>query len=186
MSPGRGISRREFVTVSGLAGVGIVLPGQEYFPRPLQLILAKSDPIARQFGKYTAYQLSWDEFIGTGEPDTEENEFRHRGYEPNPLAAAKYHPETNDLHDRSWRRIDDDHPRWQWHVHTWEDAEQIEVFSHYEYRPDPWLVGDESHSEMIQRLEDHYNPKKDDSYPDDKANYHLGAACPRIRAYVKR
>lgn len=147
-------------------------------------LLLKSDPIARRYGKYTAYQLHIDEFIGKVEHDSSALDLRPFDYEYNPMSAAKYHPDTEELDDHSWRRIDPDNPRWQWHVHTWEDASQAEIFSHYEYRPDLVLIGDESISDMNQRLRDHYRPKWDTSHDADEANYFLGVACPRLRAFV--
>jgi len=40
----------------------------------------------------------------------------------------------------------------------------MEVFSHYEFRPDPTTVGDEDVVEMKQRLKTHYRPEWGDEY----------------------
>ena len=177
-------SRREFVAAFGLAGAyAAAIHVPQLWPRR-QEILARIDPIARYFGGYSAYQLNEAEYIGTATRGLDSIDLDQYGYDRNPLAAAKYHPESAELDDGTWRRIDKKDHRWQWHVHVWENDEQTEIFSHYEYRPDPWLLGNESASDMQQRLRDHYNPRWDIIHGVDDANYFLGAACQGIRNLV--
>lgn len=178
------ISRRGYLSVFSAIGVGAIL-GKLDLSDHRSVLLPRLDGLANDHGKYTAYQLRDEEFVGRVTPHDGEFDLKARSYVPNPLAAAKYHPETEAVDDGSWRRIDEDHPRWQWHVHIWErETGDIELFSHYEYRPDPRLIGDESVSDMTQRLRDHYNPNWDIHHDDEDANYFLGVACPRIRQLV--
>lgn len=168
-----------------IAGTGAALGASNRIRAVRRSLLASLDPIASRYGTYTAYQLEREEFVGTVTLDRWEAALRDAGYGVNPLAAAKYHPDTSDPDDGSWRRVDEDNPRWQWHIHAWiGDAGRVELFSHYEYRPDPWLLSGESPTDMSQRLRDHYHPKWDTEYDADDANYFLGDACPRLRDLV--
>lgn len=185
MSRDGGITRRDCLVVLGIAGPGVLLTDTDWVPNYRQRLLALADPIARRFGKYTAYRLSAAEYVGTIEYSGPTVDLGAVDYQPNPIAAAKFHPETGDIDDSSWRRVDEANPRWQWHVHAWEDGERAELFSHYEYRPDPWPIADETREDMTQRLEDHYRPNKTDSYPDDEAVYFRGKACDRIEERVQ-
>lgn len=185
MSPDREISRRDLLAALGLAGASAVVVDPNRFSGLRQRLLSTSDPVARRLGTYTAYRLDRAEFVGTLQRDRGTFDLRDLGYEHNPLSAAKYHPETDELDDSSWRRVDPDDPRWQWHVHLWENDVEVEAFSHYEYRPDPRLLSGESPSDMTQRLRDHYNPKWDTDYDADEANYFLGDACGELRAVVE-
>ncbi len=184
MSSDREVSRRGLLAALGLTGASVVVVDPNRVPGLRQRLLSGLDPVARRLGTYTAYRLDDAEFVGTVRHEEESFDLRDLGYSHNPLSAAKYHPETNELDDSSWRRVDPDNPRWQWHVHTWEDDTEVEAFSHYEYRPDPRLLSDESPSDMTQRLRDHYDPKWDIYYGPDEANYFLGDACPELRTAV--
>lgn len=178
------ISRRRVLAAVGVIGAGSFVQQVRPERRSRQEILAVVDPIARIFGKYTAYRLASEEFVGTASAENGEAELVESGYEANPLSAAKYHPETGAVDDRSLRRVDPDNPRWQWHVHLWTEDDATEVFSHYEYRPDFSPIGDESFAEMAQRVRVHYNPKWDMYHDDDEATYFLGRACHRVEETV--
>lgn len=153
--------------------------------------LARLDPLARTAGFYTAYQLSDAEFVGTvpyAIPGPLWWFPEKGGYEAPttvagvPLSAAKYHPETGELHTKTYRKVDPDNPRAQWHVHLWEsfgesiEEAHYEVFSHYELRPDPWPVADETWRECIQRLREHYRPGE---------SYVEGYACEAVTELVR-
>lgn len=124
------------------------------------------DRYAQQFGQYTAYRLSETEFIGTvpySLPGPEWYLTEKAGYEYCGLSALKYHwndPGRTD--DGSFRKVDPENPRYQYHVHLFlvgDDPTQAEyhVASHYEMRPDLSSVEDESLSEMVSRLQTHYD-----------------------------
>ena len=183
MTSDRGTTRRELLGTTAV-GVGVLLGLPQFSAR--QRLLAATDRIANQFGWYTAYRLSSQEYIGVtqGAPaslldDTE--------YEPQPIAAVKYHPDTGDIDDGSWRLVDPEHPRWQWHVHLWEvGSSRTEIYSHYEFRPDPYPIAGESIATMRQRLHDHYHPKWDDRHPPDEATYFLGNASDSLLEALRR
>jgi len=128
----------------------------------------KLNPIARRFGFYTAYVLDTREFVG--KLPNAPVWWQTHGYESNPsiagipLSAAKIHPETNETHDISVRKVDPETPRKQWHVHGWVFEDRIEIASHYEFRPDPVLIGDEYPTDMIERLRTHYRPEYGSEY----------------------
>lgn len=175
-----GVSRREFLSVLGATAFSGVSLWSSDGPGIRQYLLSKTDPLARRFGAYTAYQLHPEEFVGRMPHDRPSFELWEQGYEPNPLSAAKYHPATRAIDDSSWRRVDEENHRWQWHVHVWAADDEVELFSHYEYRPDPRLLDGESRGDMHQRLRDHLYPNWDINHDSDEANYFLGKACPRI------
>ena len=178
-------SRRTFLTALGLTGAYLeTINPPTTWPRR-QEVLSRVDPVARYFGGYTAYQLNRAEYVGTIASKFDSFDLDHYGYDHNLLSAAKYHPVTAELDDGTWRRIDEENTRWQWHIHIWDRDEGTELFSHYEYRPDPWILDDESASDMRQRLWDHYNPRWDIIHGADEANYFLGAACPKVRALIQ-
>lgn len=133
---------------------------------------AELDSFTRPFGIYLAYQLDHSEYVGRGWFPaglhdlyvylTESNE-----YEPTHFEAAKYHPDTGDLHELSLRRIDACNPRWQWHIHCWSLPDRtgsFELYSHYELRPDPFPIDKESITTMINRLQEHYRPTYGETY----------------------
>lgn len=131
---------------------------------------AAVNPLARRLGLYTAYPLGTPEHIGTVEQSMDEARsfLDHCGYEPQWLSAAKRHPRTDQLHDLSYRRVPNQHPseatgtrlarefepqECQYHTHWFHDLEGIEVFSHYELRPDFWRP-----TLSLIRLRKHYRP----------------------------
>ena len=149
-------------------------------------LLVKFDPYARKVGYYTAYTLSKDEFIGTTPYTTPGIHWYlpDSGYaQLSLLEAAKFHPETGAVHDFSYRKVDPESPRWQWHIHGWLNKGEspketyYELFSHYEYRPDFRLIGDESVSEAIERLRTHYRPNHGEEYL-------RGVACDDVKELV--
>lgn len=132
---------------------------------------AALDPLARRYGQYTAYTIPSEEFIGHA-PDERipaiRAWLRREGYGPQFLSAAKRHPETGELHELSYRRVPDEHPpaaynsplveqfgarQCQLHVHAFAVPGGVDVFSHYEVRPDPFTPDVNLH-----RLQTHYNP----------------------------
>ena len=146
-------------------------------------LLVRLDPYLRKVNLYSAYTLSEDEFIGNAKTVTDDYyivyELKERGYEElSLLEAAKKHPETGEVHHDSFRRVDPESPRWQWHIHLWgTDGAYAEVYSHYELRPDFRLIGDESVSEAIERLRTHYRPNHGEEYL-------RGVACDDVKALV--
>lgn len=186
MSPGdRGVSRRKLLAGAGLLGYGVLTSYADVPIRSRQRLLAMIDPAARVVGGYTAYTLDWKEYVGTVGLVDPVAGLESRGYESNPLSAAKYHPKTGDLDDESLRRVDPEAPRWQWHVHLWDGDERAQLFSHYEYRPDLRRIGDEGITDVRQRIREHYDAKWDSRYPPGEANYFLGTACERVQAFVE-
>lgn len=134
------------------------------------------DPLARLFGYYTAYSLSSPEYVGTLKqsiPETH-NYLKHNAYQPQRLSAAKRHPDHGRLHDLSLRYIPSTHPdgalgtplaqefdpeECQFHVHIFRTAEGVDVFSHYESRPDLMRP-----NISRKRLRTHYRPTWDETY----------------------
>lgn len=129
------------------------------------------DPLVRRFGGYTAYQLDQDEFIGTVSSINEDAygylkyAFKYElGYEEPPrffgvsLEAAKLHPKTKDVHTYSYRKVDSENKRKQFHIHVWERGAYSEIYSHHEFRPDVRILKGETLGEAIERLQTHYRP----------------------------
>ena len=147
---------------------------------------AKLDPLARKLGFYTAYELDEREYIGRIDKRLSyvTGYLEQRGYETSPtlfgisLEAAKYHPETGDVHDASYRKVDSDNPHKQYHIHLWQGDGDTEIYSHYEYRPDVALVADELPSDAYDRLMTHYRP----SYADGE--YKMGVACDVVKERI--
>ena len=130
----------------------------------MRRIIGRFDPLARRFGYYTAYTLSEDEHIATVDSFTPED----YGYSRSRLAALKHHWETNTVDTGSFRKVDLDNPRWQWHIHTFSNGD---IASHYELRPDLRPIN-ETLGEMKDRLERHYRPNDDE--------YIAGDTCPEL------
>lgn len=128
-----------------------------------QQLLPTVDALLEPAGLYAAYELDPAEFIGRaeylplGQHDAAEV-LLESGYESSTLAALKYHPDTGDADVGSFRRVDEDHPRWQWHVHLFDVDGAVEIFSHYELRPDLDPIGDETVAERYERIREHYRP----------------------------
>lgn len=134
-------------------------------------LLPTVDSTLRKFGLYAAYRLDSNEYITTTETPLSLDEI---GYEPNYLSALKYHPETRDSDNGSYRKVPDSHPyidaritedwdpvQCQYHVHVFETDEPdvVEVYSHYEVRPDIF-----SPQIDIGRLREHYRPERGETY----------------------
>ena len=143
-------------------------------PTPWTELRALADPIARQFGYYTAYPLHADEYLGTNHLSDALAYLQENDYHPQRLSAAKRHPETNQLHDASFRRVPTTHPEdavgtelvdlfepkeCQYHVHAFEREDGIDFYSHYEARPDFF----QPHP-SIPRLRTHYRPDWGETY----------------------
>lgn len=138
--------------------------------------MARTDPVARRFGLYTAYPLPPTEFVGSKTAESSEQFLRERlrasGYHHQWLAATKSHPETGDMQDIGCRKVPGSHPdidtrltrNWapnqcQFHVHLWHYGGRVEVFSHYELRPDFF-----SPTFNRERLREHYRPTWGETY----------------------
>ena len=139
------------------------------------------DNYARKVNQYAAYTLSETEYIGTFEYDYQQrvnlflSTVEDIGYEYSGLAALKYHPETGNADDGSYRKVDPENPTWQWHVHIFKRDGHIEVYSHYEKRPDLTRIVSETLSEMYSRLRTHYRPEYN-------VTYLRGETCDEIEA----
>ena len=129
---------------------------------------------------YLAYTLR-GERVGTAPDSLSLGDVREclqsRGYERSPsvggvpLEAAKRHPETGATHDLALRKVggdaDDRHaaaikaddPRHtQYHVHGFERDGDIELHSHFEWRPDARVLDGERPTDAYDRLRSHYRP----------------------------
>lgn len=104
---------------------------------------------------YGVFTLHAREFVGTLDLNLAECKQRleDRSYSYGTIAASKLHPETHLPDDGSYRRIDPEDSAKQWHVHLWDRPNGVEVFSHYELRPEPWGPLD------LQRPIEHYWPE---------------------------
>jgi len=151
--------------------------------RTVNHALAFIDPFARGLSRplpwtlYTAYPLTTAEYVGRYPDDRLSravSRLRDAGYTANPLAAAKYHPAPHRAVDHgSYRRVPDAHPegidaritreyapnQCHYHCHLWPVTDGVEVYSHYEVRPDilrgdfdPW------------RMAEHYRPELNETY----------------------
>lgn len=130
---------------------------------------------------YAQYAVGAEEFVGTVATSVDDavSRLKSIGYESNTLAASKLHADVSGLvDDGSYRRIDPESKRWQYHVHLFAresgDETVVDVFVHYELRPDMTPIGDESLLAMVARLREHYRPAWNTSVPDDEATYFLG------------
>lgn len=145
-------------------------------PTPWTELRVALDPIARRFNHYTAYRIREAERIGTTGRDVASTReyLRQQGYEPQYLSAAKRHPDTGQAHDISYRRVPESHPpaadgrdvaekftpeECQFHVHAFATGGQVELFSHYEARPDFF-----SPTWDVARLRTHYRPVYGEEY----------------------
>ena len=96
-----------------------------------------------------------------------------RSYTYSPLSAKKLHPSDHVADDGSYRRLDPENRSKQWHVHLFERSDGIEVFSHYELRPEPWDPID------LRRPVDHY-------WPEWGETCLLGQHCPGLKTLLER
>lgn len=141
---------------------------------------AKADSFVRELtdGRlYTAYPLRSEtvDFSPYDLPVVIE-ELEAAGYEKSPLGleAAKYRsPKKEKLHSFGRRRVDPDNPRRQYHVHGFLVDGDVEIHSHYEYRPDLWPVAEESYEEARERIREHLSPTWGEEWGDD-VTYVLG------------
>ena len=158
-----------------------------YVPSPWRRrLLPALDRLLGAVGLYAAYELHPGESVGTVRPSGGVDDVRahllERGYERSRLAALKYHPGTGAREAGSLRRVDPDHPRRQWHVHLFvRDGGAVELFSHYEYRPDPRPLAGESVRECVERLREHYRPTWGTAWTDE-TTYAVG----RVDGVVRR
>jgi len=122
------------------------------------------DPLARRLGGYLAYTLDESEFIGQASKQAvRELEFFKWEEPPTTvgisLEAAKKHPETGRVHSHSLRKVNQNDPRWQYHLHTWPvNGEMYSLACHEELRPDFTLIEGETLVDAKTRLERHFRP----------------------------
>lgn len=151
-------------------------------------IYPRLDNIIDRFGLYAKYSLSNDEKIATLDIDKKEivSEIKDMGYEYNTLSASKEHPVKSITDHGSFRKVPESHPqlngdpdilRWsphktQYHIHIFEIEDKIELFSHYELRPD--LI---SPYPSLRRLRVHYRPEWNE-------NYLLGVVDPELANFL--
>lgn len=153
---GTQLDRREFMKKTGtsvggaMAGFSLFSAGKHGIRQGAAGILDTVLPGSM----YAVYQLDEDEYIGTVDADLDETEtyLKQNGYGYQMLAAKKLHPEDERSDDGSYRRLDPDDSDKQWHVHLWNTDDGVEVYSHYEYKPELWGPVDES------RVAEHYRP----------------------------
>lgn len=107
---------------------------------------------------YAAYTLDQAEHVGTLQGSLEDVRglIRGAGYQYNLLAAAKWHWETGETDDGSYRKVDPHDPEYQYHVHLFDRGGEVQVTSHYEIRPEP-------HQPYwdLERSLKHYHPDPD-------------------------
>jgi len=138
------------------------------------------DRVLRPFGLYAAYALNKAEFV-TFRKETPASAVSRvltaNGYERlGLLSAAKRKPATNIYDSGSYRRVDPENPRRQYHVHLFDGLLGTAVYSHYEYRPDLRPVAGESLREMVGRLREHYRPSWGSEWGDG-TTYVMGKRC---------
>jgi hypothetical protein len=142
-------------------------------------LLKAIDPYLRRVGLYSAYTLDEKEFVGHADGWNIKKILKQNGYENPPtflgvqLQAAKLHPKHNVIHDWSFRKVDPENNRKQYHIHAWNvpSVQKAELASHYEFRPDIAVLEGETLSDAIERLQTHYRPEWDtDEYVQGKAD----------------
>lgn len=148
-------------------------------------LLAAVDPTARRLGKYTAYQISRNEYVTTAQTTLKNARIALEtlGYTPNSLAAAKTHPDPHRaVAHASYRKVPDKYPiafrgdaaprivndyrpeQCQYHVHLWPVVDGVELYGHYEVRPDLRPVGGEGIRAAYRRAREHYRPETGETY----------------------
>jgi len=140
---------------------------------------------------YYAYELNKDEYVWSTPADLEAvvEWLTNREYEQSPrlfgipLEAAKLHHETGNVHAVSLRRVDPDNPARQWHVHLFEVDGVVDVYSHYEYRPDMRPINGESVGEAIDRLKQHKRPSWGSEWGNG-VTYVLGDHCDVVADFI--
>lgn len=156
-------------------------------------LLKRLDPIARRFGMYTSYVLDESEFVGTVPYAIPGAHWylTKNGYEMPPtffgirLQAAKKHPKTGEVHNWSYRKVDPENPRKQFHIHGWErdygkgpTEAYDEIASHREFRPDVRVLEGETLRDAKNRLQTHYAPDWGTS------EYEQGKMCDDLKTLV--
>ena len=150
----------------------------------LKQLKKRLNPVAQKVGLYTAYRLDESEYVGAAHSAwSAKAQIEDSDYESPPnvagiqLSAAKEHPHWDELYDLTYRKVDPDNPRWQWHIHLWLCGSEYkdvnvyyEIFSHYEMRPDFKKIDGEDTAEMLGRLQIHYRPEYGTDYYQGKAD----------------
>lgn len=75
-----------------------------------------------------------------------------------PFAPVAIHPETDDVADHSFRRIDDENPRWHWEIYVFEIEGAADLYARYKFRPDLSPIGGETIKEHRERVNGAYHP----------------------------
>lgn len=109
---------------------------------------------------YAQYRLDDAEFVGRLDGDLNDAEaaLEEARYTYQFFAAKKIHPDRDAADDGSYRCLNPDDPARQWHVHLWETDSGVEVFSHYEYKPEPWGPWEG------ERVAEHYRAEYGETY----------------------
>lgn len=123
---------------------------------------------------YGVFTLKPREFVGYLDVSLSEvtSLLEARSYSYSPISAKKLHPEHRLPDDGSYRRLDPADRSKQWHVHLWDRPDGIEVYSHYELRPEPWNPLD------LRRPIDHY-------WPEWGETCLLGQHCPGMKSLLE-
>ena len=143
----------------------------------LKQLKKRLNPVAQKFGFYLSYRLDKSEYVGAAHSAwSAKAQIEDSGYETPPnvagiqLSAAKEHPHWDELYDLTYRKVDPDNPRWQWHIHLWKVNGLPVIYSHYEMRPDFKRIDGEDTAEMLGRLQIHYRPEYGTDYYQGKAD----------------
>lgn len=147
-----GVKRRSLIGLS----VGALL--RAWCPQQTrEAVLPHADRVTH--GDRVMSTLYGEERVGTAtDVDDLQKQLAEIGYSVNTLAALKRNPETGETDDASLRLVDDENPRWQWHVHLFKTGEKTDIYIHYEVRPDPVPIAGESWEDVTDRLDVHYAP----------------------------
>lgn len=140
-----------------------------------ETLLPAADRLVRPLGFYTAYSIGDEQLARLDDVDAQIAllSFKIAGFEETWLAALKYRSTARRSHDyASLRYVPEEHPavdarivdEWepaecQYHVHLFVVDGALEVYSHYEVRPDLLRP-----SPSIDRLRTHYRPVYGEDY----------------------
>lgn len=137
--------------------------------------LPAADRLASPWGFYAAYSIGDEQIARLSDVKTRWAicAMRTVGFKPVWLSALKYRSSARNRHDvASLRYVPDEHPtvdarivdEWapdecQYHLHLFDVDDALEVYSHYELRPDLLRP-----SPSIERLRTHYRPEYGEDY----------------------
>jgi len=95
------------------------------------------------------------------------------------LTALKYHPYTFSSDNGSYRFVSEANPAWQYHIHTFDVDDGVDVFGHLELRPDMRPISSESWGDMVDRLRTHYKPTRG-TYRGRDGDYYITPCAPDV------